>query len=140
MAKVEIVGLEKLRGVFKQVPNDLRPYILRDMARKPANRGSGIARHLQPIGDTGATAKTIGVLKVKNNKQPYVEVGYRGRSLGHIYVSATAIKRTKRGTIKGFPWLFKKTGNALSSSGKAEMRADVTKAFVRAFKSRGVGR
>lgn len=140
MAKVEIIGLDRVKAVLKQVPNDLRPMVLRDFARKPALKGSQIARNLQPIGDTGATAKTIGVLKVKNNKQPYVEVGYRGRSLGHIYVSADTITRRKRGTIKGFPWLFKRAGDGISTSGKMEMKADVTKAFVRAFKSRGVGR
>lgn len=140
MAKVEILGLDKLKSVINQVPNDMRPIVLRDLARKPALRGSRIARDLQPIGDTGETAKTIGVLKVKNSKQPYVEVGYRGRSLGHIYVSKDVIKRAKRGSVEGFPWLFKKAGDSLSSSGKAEMRSDITKVFVRAFKKRGVGK
>lgn len=140
MAKVEILGLDRLKGVLNALPNDMRPYLLRDLARKPANRASGIARQLQPIGDTGATAKTIGVIKVKNSKQPFVEVGYRGRSLGHIYISGERISRKNRGTVKGFPWLFKKTGDQIGSSARAEMKADVTKVFVRAFKNRGVGR
>jgi len=140
MAKVEIIGLDKLKGVLSAIPEDFRPYLLRDIARKPAIRGSAAARQLQPIGDTGATAKTIGVLRVKNQKQPFVEVGYRGRSLGHIYVSADTIVRDKRGKVKGFPWLFRKAGDQIKSSAKAEMKADVTKAFVRAFKKRGVGR
>lgn len=140
MAKVEIIGLDRLKNVFSMIPNDTRPMVLRDIARKPALRGGQIARQLQPIGDTGATAKTIGVLKVKNAKQPFVEVGYRGRSLGHIYTSGETIRRDKRGSVKGFPWLFKKAGDQLGSTGRAELKADLTKVFVRAFKSRGVGR
>lgn len=140
MAKVEIIGLDKIKNVINMVPNDMRPMVLRDLARKPALRGGQIARQLQPIGDTGATAKTIGVLKVKNSKQPFVEVGYRGRSLGHIYTSGESISRKNRGTVKGFPWLFKKAGDQLDASGRAEMKADITKVFVRAFKNRGVGR
>lgn len=140
MAKVEIIGLDRLKNVLKMVPDDMRPMVLRDIARKPALRGSQIARTLQPIGDTGQTAKTIGVLRVKNSKQPYVEVGYRGRSLGHIYTSGQTISRKNRGTIQGFPWLFKKVGDQLDASGRAELKADLTKVFVRAFKKRGVGR
>lgn len=140
MAKVEILGLEKVRAAFKGAGMDLTPYVLRDMARKPAIRGANIARHLQPIGESGATAKTIGVTRVKNPKQPFVEVGYRGRSLGHIYTSGETITRSKRGTVKGFPWLFKKAGDTLGASGRNELRVDLTKAFVRSFKSRGVGR
>jgi hypothetical protein len=140
MAKVEIIGLDKIKAVFNSLPEDMRPYLLRDLARKPALRGSAAARNLQPIGDTGATAKTIGVLRVKNSKQPFVEVGYRGRSLGHIYTSGQTISRKNRGTVKGFPWLFEKAGDVIRTGAKAEMKGDITKTFVRAFKKRGVGK
>lgn len=140
MANIEIIGLSRLKNVLNLVREDMRPMVLRDLARKPALRGGQIARQLQPIGDSGETAKTIGVLRVKNSKQPFVEVGYRGRSLGHIYTSGNTISRKNRGTIKGFPWLFKKAGGQLDASGRAEMKADLTKVFVRAFKNRGVGR
>jgi hypothetical protein len=140
MAKVEIVGLDKLKMVFGSMREEMRPYVLRDLARKPATRAASIARTLQPIGDTGATAKTIGVLRVKDNRQPYVEVDYRGRSLGHIYTSGQTITRKNRGTIKGFPKLFTRAGDQIKERGKAEMERDVTKVFVRAFRNRGVGR
>lgn len=140
MAKVEIIGLEKIKSVLNAVREDMRPYVLRDIARKPAQKAANVARQLQPIGDTGQTARTIGVLKVKNTKQPFVEVGYRGRSLGHIYTSAPTIARSKRGVVKGFPWIFERSGKVISSNGKAELKKDVTRVFVRAFKKRGVGR
>lgn len=140
MANVEIQGLDKLKTVLNALPEDFRPYLLRDLARKPANRATSAARQLQPIGDTGTMAKTIGVLRVKNQKQPFVEVGYRGQSLGHIYTSGERITRKKRGTVKGFPWLFTKAGLQIGNSARAEMKADVTKVFVRAFKRRGMGK
>ena len=140
MAKVEILGLDKVKACFNSLSDDMRPYALRDLARKPALRAANIARQMQPIGDSGATAKTIGILKVKNTKQPYVEVDYRGRSLGHIYTSGDTISRKNRGTIKGFPRLFTRAGEAIGTSGKADMKADITKVFVRAFRKRGVGR
>lgn len=138
MPNVEIQGLDKLKAVLRAVNDDMRPSILRDLARKPALKAASIARTLQPIGSSGATAKTIGNLKVKNQRQPYLEVGYRGRSLGHIYTSGNIITRQGRGSVRGFPWLFKRAGEQIQSSGKAEMKKDITMVFVRAFKKRGL--
>lgn len=139
MANIEIKGLDKVKSVLASVNDDLRPIILRDIARKPAQKASSIARNLQPIGDTGQTARTIGILKVKNSKQPFVEVGYRGRSLGHIYTSGERIVRHLRGVVKGFPNLFHNAGALIQGNAKGEMKADITKAFVKAFKKRGIG-
>lgn len=139
MAKVEIQGLEKLKQVLRAIPDDMRPSVLREIAKKPASRAASISRQMQPIGDSGATAKTIGMLRVRSQRQPYQEVGYRGRSLGHIYTSGTTISRRGRGVIKGFPWLFRKAGDTIASSAKAEMKADLTKLFIRSFKKRGYG-
>lgn len=140
MANVEIIGADELKAVLRDmVPYDLRPPVLREIARKPANKAANIARQLMPIGDTGRTAKTIGTLKVKNPKATYLEVGFRGQSLGHIYMSAPLIKRRKRGTVKGFPWLFNRTGE-ITSGLKINLATDMTKAFVKAFRRRGLGR
>lgn len=138
MNKIEIVGLEKLRNTINTVvPQEMRPVMLRDIARKPATRAASIARTLQPIGDSGATARTIGILKVKNPKWTFVEVGYRGRSLGHIYTSAQLIFRRLRGVIKGFPMIFKNAGERVKTSAKTEMKVDITKAFVQHFRRKG---
>lgn len=138
MAKIEILGLEKLKHALSRgLPSDMTPIVLRDIARKPASRASSLARQLQPIGNTGATARTIGLRKVSNPRQTFVEVGYRGRSLGHIYMSAPIIMRHKRGTVKGFPWLFKSTGEKLRASGRAELKADISKVIGRSLRKRG---
>lgn len=137
MAKIEILGLDKLRSALKSLPKDLQPGILRDIARRPAMRASAVARSLQPIGDTGATARTIGVRRISNPRQTFVEVGYRGRSLGHIYMSGPTISRNKRGTVKGFPWLFKNTGEQVRTSGKAMLKADISKLIGRGLRKRG---
>ena len=139
MSSVEIKGLDQLKVALRALPGDLTPYILRDLARKPALKGAQTARVLMPIGDTGATAKTIGIRKVRNAKQTFVEVGFRGRSLGHIYMSGDRIVRSKRGTVKGFPWLFSRSGDAIKVSGKAEMKVDISKVIARGLKKRGYG-
>lgn len=137
--KVEIIGLEKLKAALKAIPMDMQPPVLRDLARPVSTKGAQIARTLQPIGHTGVTVKTIGILKVKNSKQTFIEVGYRGRSLGHIYMSGATITRSKRGTVKGFPWLFSKTGDSLKGSGKMELNRDISRFIARQFKKRGYG-
>ncbi len=140
MASVELLGADKLIRVLKELTtDDMRPFVLREIARRPAMKAAQIARNLMPIGETGETARTIGILKVKNPKWTFVEVGFRGRSLGHIYMSGAVIRRQKRGSVKGFPWLFEKTGTA-SQGLRGAMKVDVTKVFVRAFKRRGLGR
>ncbi len=137
MSKIEIVGLDTFRRALNSLPSEVRPPVLRDLARKPATRAANEARRLQPIGNTGQTARTIGIQKVRNSKQPYVEVGYRGRSLGNIYTSGETITRHGRGTIKGFPQLFHRAGDLVLSSALSEMKIDITKVLVRGMRKYG---
>lgn len=137
MANIEIKGLDRLRLALNSVPQEIRPMVLRAIATKPAQRAAAEARRLQPIGDTGRTARTIGILKVKNPNQTFVEVNYKGRSLGHIYTSAESITRRGRGTIKGFPKLFHWAGDVVRDSAKKEMKVDVTKVMVRGLRKFG---
>jgi len=135
---VEIIGLDNLKAALnRSIPAELRPGILRAIATKPAQRGAAIARALFPYGNTGRTVRTIGVIKVKNPKQPYVEVGFRGQSLGYIYISAPVINRKKRGSVKGTPWLFGRAGDQIKSSGKSEMKVDMSRAIAKALKKHG---
>lgn len=136
-AKVEIVGLDKLKRALVSIPQDMRAPILRDIARKPASQAAGIARRLFPYGNTGKTVRTIGVLKVKNGRQPYVEVGFRGRSLGYIYISKSTIQRAKRGTIKGTPWLFHRSGDMIMSSAKRQMKVELGGVIARHLRKYG---
>ncbi len=137
MSKIEIEGLDKLKRALNSLPGEVRPLVLRGVATKPAKRAAVVARRMQPIGETGETAKTIGILKVKNSNQPFVEVGYRGRSLGHIYTSAETITRRGRGTIKGFPQLFHRAGDDIRTSAQKEMNVDITNILKRGMRKFG---
>lgn len=133
MPNIEIVGLDRLVNGIRSIPNDLRPFVIRGIAAKPAQRAARKARTLLPIGDSGKTASSIGVLRVRNPKQTYVEVGFRGRSVGYIYISKDTIHRANRGDVKGFPWLFRRAGESLGEI-KREMAYDFSQLFARTFK------
>jgi hypothetical protein len=136
--QVEIIGLENLKAALtRSIPAELRPALLRAIATKPAQRAAAIARALFPYGSTGRTVRTIGVMKVKNAKQPYVEVGFRGQSLGYIYVSKAVITRKKRGSVKGTPWLFHRAGDRIEGTGKNEMKVDISRAIAKSLKKHG---
>ena len=137
MANIEILGLDKWKRATMSLPNEIGPPVLRKVATGPANKAAAEARRLQPIGNTGQTARTIGILKVKNSKQPFVEVNYRGRSLGHIYTSGETITRSKRGSVKGFPQIFHKAGDNIRGTAQREMNADITKILVQGLKKYG---
>lgn len=134
---IEIQGLDKLQQALRGVNQEFRPYILRTIATKPARKAVMAAKHLQPIGETGQTAGTINVLRPRNHAQTWVEVGYKGRSLGHIYTSGETIVRHKRGTLKGFPTLFKRAGEQVGSVILKELSVDLTSLFVRYMRRRG---
>lgn len=135
--KVEIQGLDNLKAALKSLPPSMQPAILRAIATKPAQRASALARALFPYGDTGRTARTIGVIKVKNPKQPYVEVGFRGQSLGYIYISGPQINREKRGSIKGVPWLFHRSGDQMEGTITRELKVDLSRKIAQQFKKYG---
>jgi len=54
-------------------------------------------------------------------------------------MSGNIIRRRKRGSVKGFPWLFEKTGKQAQGF-KGDLKVDLTKVFVRAFRRKGIGR
>lgn len=137
MAKVEIIGLDKLQRALRGLPVEVRAPVLRDIARKPAGRAASLARQLFPYGDSGATIRTIGVTKVRDQRQTFVEVGFRGRSLGYIYISGSTIHRRLRGTIKGTPWLFERAGNMLKGSLKKDLNIDLSKVIARYLRRYG---
>ncbi len=130
---IEIQGLDDIRRALNNLPESVRPYVLRKIAAKPAQRAVIEARRLQPIGDTGETARRIGQLRVKFNNQTFVEVGYKG-GLGNIYTSGETISRTNRGIVKGFPMLFKTAGSNIKGPALAEMKVDITSALVTGMK------
>jgi hypothetical protein len=135
--KVEIQGLDQLKRALTSLPQNMQAPILRDISRTPAAKAASIARKLFPYGNSGKTARTIGTLKVKNAKQTFMEVGFRGRSLGYIYISKNVISRKKRGSVKGTPWLFHRSGDMITAEGTRQMRMDLGKVMARHFKKFG---
>jgi len=139
--KIEITGLSEFNHFLRSsLPDEVRPLVIRQIARRPALKAVQEARRLQPIGDTGKTASTIGIMRVANPMQTWVEVGYKGRSLGNIYTSRNLIVRYKRGTIKGFPWIFQRAGDNIQGEAMNDMGKDITNVLVRAFRKRGYSR
>ena len=135
--KVEIQGMEQLKRALTSLPKEMRAPILRDVARTPAAKAASIARKLFPYGDTGKTVRTIGILKVKNPMQTFLEIGFSGRTFGYIYVSRNIISRQNRGSIKGTPWLFHRAGEMITAEGTRQMRMDLGKVMARHFKKFG---
>lgn len=137
MPNIEIIGVDNLKRALNNLPSEVRPIVLRGVATKPAQRAANVSRKMQPIGETGTTARTIGILRIKNANQTFVEVGYKGRSLGHIYTSGETITRRGRGTIKGFPNLFHKAGDEVRSTAQREMNVDLSNILAKAMKKYG---
>jgi len=136
MANIEIRGVEKLKMALQAIPTEIRPMVLRGVSAKPAQKVAAEARRIQPIGETGRTAKTIGVKRVVNQKEPFVRVGYKGRSLGNIYTSGEYIVR-RTGTLEGFPRLFHAAADKMAASCQREMNIELSRIIVRGLKKYG---
>jgi hypothetical protein len=146
--KIEIKGLSEFnRFLSTTIPDEVRPSIIRGIARKPALKAVHEARRLQPVGDTGQMARTIGILRVANPRQTWVEVGYKGRSKGHIFTTPKKqleyVRHTKKKDkwkIKTFMWLFERAGQNISDVARNDIRTDITNIMVRAFRRKGYAR
>lgn len=134
---VEILGLDKLKRALAGMPEATRAPILRSIARRPASKAASVARQLFPYGDTGVTVRTIGTLKTRDPRQTFVEVGFKGRSLGYIYISKEVITREGRGSVKGTPWLFDRAGQVIRNAAKTEMKIDISRVMARYLKRYG---
>jgi hypothetical protein len=139
-ATVEIQGLDKLKGVFDRLPKELSASIIRNIARKASVPIIKEARHLVPQ-DTGVTARSIGVLKVRHQLQPYVEVGFKGRSLGPIYLVGAQNRRKRSGASTGsvdkIPNPFHRAADSAGEQTKREMKLDIGKVIARYFRRKG---
>jgi hypothetical protein len=139
-ATVELIGLDKLKDTFKQLPKELRPILIQNVARKVSTPIVREARHLVPQ-LTGRTAKSIGVLKVKNKMQPYVEVGFKGKSLGFIYLVGAPMRKKKSGastgSIQRIPNPFHRAADRVGAGVKREFNADIGRVIGKYLKRRG---
>lgn len=139
MAKVEIVGIEKLRDTLKGFDKELESSIIRNIARKVSNPLIKAARVNTPI-KTGRTRRTIGVLKVKNRKQPFIEIGFRGQSLGYLFIKGTKDRRSKNGkTWKGVKAydMFEKASEQAGNHTKKEYNLEIGKVIAKHLRRKG---
>lgn len=135
---IEIQGLEELRKAFKNLPEEVDASVIRNIARKPANKIVSEARKLFTPKKTGATKRTFGVLKVKNMKQKFLEIGVKGRSLAWIFIQGATGRKKKSGAetgeIKSIGNVFEKAADGLGDSVTKEISVDITKAIAKAIK------
>lgn len=141
---IEIEGLDELRILFKKMPEEVDASVVRNIARKPANKIVSLARKLFTRKDSGASKRSIGILKVKNLKQKFLEIGIKGRSLAYIWMFWKGIERHKESTGASTGELKVPLGNVvqeaagqLQSETMREMKIDITKTLAKAVKRYG---
>ena len=137
---VELVGLKELQTAFKMVPEEVNASVIRNIARKPANKIIAKARelvdYLTPVTDG---KKQIGVLRVKNVKQKFIEIGIKGKSWLYVFMFSKGQERHKdsgasTGVIKPVGNLIQEAAGQVDSEVLKEMQVDITKTIAKAIK------
>lgn len=135
---IEIEGLTELRKAFENVPKEVEASVIRNIARKICNKIVSLARKLFTIKKTGFTKRSFGILKVKDRNQKFLEVGVKGRSLAWIFMIGAKDREKKSGAetgdIKPLGNVIQEAGGRLENSGVREMKVDLTKTIMKAFK------
>lgn len=138
---IEIVGLEPLLKSLGSLENELAPTIIRNVARKPANKIVSLARKYFTIKDTGVTKRTFAILPVKDRTQRFLEVGIKGRSLAWIFMLGAYDRKKKStgaetGDIKPIGNVIFKAADNLDSTVTKEMAVNLNKVIAKAIKRR----
>jgi hypothetical protein len=136
---IEIQGLIELRKAFENVPKEVEASVIRNIARKPANKIVALARKKFKFKKSGITKRSFGVLRVKDRKQKFLEVGIKGRSLAWIFMQGASNRKkkstgAKTGDIKPLGNLIQEAAGSLGSSITREMSVDLTKTIAKAIK------
>jgi hypothetical protein len=136
---IQIEGLEELQKAFKGLPAELEASVIRNVARKPANRIVSLARQMFTPKDTGKTKRSIAILRVKDLKQRFIEIGIKGRSLAYIYFFGGGERYkystgTSTGKIKPTGNVVEKAADQLASSITKEFQVDITKVIEKGLK------
>jgi hypothetical protein len=98
---IEVIGIKELNNVLLGIPDAVAPSITRNILRKPANKIVSQARKDFKIKDTGATKRSIGLLKVRDRKQRFIEIGIKGRSLAWIFMLGAKNRKKRSGANTG---------------------------------------
>jgi hypothetical protein len=138
VSKIEIQGLDELRKAFKNVPEELEASVIRAIARKPGNKIVSLARKLFKPKDTGVTKRTFGILRVKDNKQKFIEIGIKGRSLAWIFMQGAFNRKKKSGAstgdIKPIGNVIQEAAGKLESAVTKDIAVDLNKTIARGLK------
>lgn len=141
VSKIEIVGLKDLTKCLEHLPQEVNASGIRNVARKPANKIVSLARKLFTYKDTGVTKKSFGILKVKDQKQTFLEIGVKGRSLAWIFMLGAKNRQKKSGAGTGdiapIGNVIQKAAGDIGKSGLSEMEVDLTKAIAKAVRKYG---
>lgn len=135
---IEIVGLEPLLKGLGNLEKELAPTIIRNVARKPANKIVSAARRLFTPKDTGVTKRTFGILKVKDSNQRFLEIGVKGRSLAWIFMLGTMGRKKKSGPstgdIKPIGNVIWKAADQVNSAVTKEIAVDLNKIIAKGLR------
>lgn len=136
---IEIEGLQELRKAFNGLPKELEASVIRNIARKPANKIVSLARRLFRFKLTGFTKRSFGILKVKDRRQMFIEVGVKGRSLAWIFMQGAFNRRkkttgAKTGDIKPIGNVIEEAAGNLDTAILKEMSVDITKIIAKGLK------
>lgn len=138
VSKIEIQGLKELQNALKGLPRELEASVVRNVARKPANKIVSLARKMFPHKNTGATKRSFGILKVKDAAQRFLEIGIKGRSLAWIFMLGSRPREkksgAKTGSISPVGNLVQEAAGNLGSSVTKEMSVDLTKVIARGLR------
>jgi hypothetical protein len=138
-SKIEIEGLGPLLKSLGGLQNELAPTIIRNVARKPANKIVSLARKMFTPKETGTTKRTFGILKVRDKAQKFLEIGIKGRSLAWIFMLG-ATSRTKKsngantGDIQSIGNVIQEAAGSLGSGVMKEMSVDLNKVIAKGIK------
>jgi hypothetical protein len=137
--KIEIVGMDELLKAFKHLPEEVNASVIRNVARKPANKIVSQARKLFKYKDTGATKRSFGILKVKDLKQKFLEIGIKGRSLAYIYLFGDGSDRQKKsgastGSIDPTGNVVQEAAEKVGNSATKDMEVDLSKTIQKALR------
>jgi hypothetical protein len=145
MAKVsgiEIQGLDQLQRALKGLPEEVNASVIRNIARKPANKIVSLARKKFTRNKTGRTKRSFGILKIKNQKQKFLEIGVKGRSLAWIHLSGAVGRKKKSGAktgdIDALGNIFQDAAGEVGATVTKEMSVDIGKIIGKGLRKYGV--
>lgn len=135
---IEIQGLEPLTKALRNLPQEVEASVIRNVARKPANKIVSLARKLFTVKVTGVTKRSFGILKVKDKKQRFLEIGVKGKSLAWIFMQGAFGRRKKSGASTGdiepIGNVFQKAAGSLGDTSMKEMSVDISKVIAKGLK------